>query len=298
MSDDTDVPPHLSAQRADPPAPVDAPKPNTAMLKGDIDSGRSGDKVEVFDPGMAMLGTCEEAGGNALSPKDIARAASPRSRNGGACLPANRATPTTISTRRWPCMSASSGLRGWASPRRSGSCAPPRDRREPAGVRPAGTPTRRPDRRRRQGEQGADRQDEGDGEESAEDADETHGAASLERCRAAFSAAGSDGRTRRKQGRSEDSRHAQARIARVATLGLATAGPRGDRGTIRRTPAGGLGPRRALRHRGLGNPLLSWKRAAGTPVSGGGDRHPQVTGRYGVRRVLPDAVSPARAVKP
>jgi hypothetical protein len=74
MSYDTDVPPHLSAQRADPPAPVDAPKPNTAMLKGDIDSGRSGDKVEVFDPGMAMLGTCEEAGGNALSPKDIARA--------------------------------------------------------------------------------------------------------------------------------------------------------------------------------------------------------------------------------
>lgn len=74
MSYDTDVPPHLSAQRAEPPAPVDAPKPNTAMLKGDIDSGRSGDKVEVFDPGMAMLGTCEEAGGNALSPKDIARA--------------------------------------------------------------------------------------------------------------------------------------------------------------------------------------------------------------------------------
>ena len=74
MSYDTDVPPHLSAQRGTTPAPVDAPKPNTAMLKGDIDSGRSGDKVEVFDPGMAMLGTCEEAGGNALSPKDIARA--------------------------------------------------------------------------------------------------------------------------------------------------------------------------------------------------------------------------------
>ncbi len=73
MSDDTDVPRTCRAQRAEPPAPVDAPKPNTAMLKGDIDSGRSGDKVEVFDPGMAMLGTCEEAGGNALSPKDIAR---------------------------------------------------------------------------------------------------------------------------------------------------------------------------------------------------------------------------------
>jgi hypothetical protein len=69
-----DVPPHLSAQPAEPPAPVDAPNPNPAMLKGDIDSGRTGDKVQVFDPGMAMLGTCEEAGGNALSPKDIARA--------------------------------------------------------------------------------------------------------------------------------------------------------------------------------------------------------------------------------
>ncbi|ACA15128.1 conserved hypothetical protein [Methylobacterium sp. 4-46] len=69
-----DVPPHLSAQRGDDPAPVDEARPNPAMLKGDIDAGRAGDKVEVFDPGMAMLGTCEEAGGNALSPVDIARA--------------------------------------------------------------------------------------------------------------------------------------------------------------------------------------------------------------------------------
>ncbi|GJD49042.1 hypothetical protein OPKNFCMD_1770 [Methylobacterium crusticola] len=74
MDTETDVPPHLSAQRGTTPAPTDDAHPNAAMLKGDIDSGRSGDKVEVFDPGMAMLGTCEEAGGNALSPVDIAKA--------------------------------------------------------------------------------------------------------------------------------------------------------------------------------------------------------------------------------
>ena len=42
-----------------------------AMLKGDIDSGRTGDKVPVFDPGMAMLGTCEEAAGTPLTPEQI-----------------------------------------------------------------------------------------------------------------------------------------------------------------------------------------------------------------------------------
>ncbi|WP_298967644.1 hypothetical protein [uncultured Methylobacterium sp.] len=81
MAFETDVPPHLSAQRGATPAPLDADQPNTAMLKGDIDSGRSGDKVEVFDPGMAMLGTCEEAGGNGLSPKDIATARRAESRD-------------------------------------------------------------------------------------------------------------------------------------------------------------------------------------------------------------------------
>ena len=75
MTYNSDVPPHLSAQPvSSPPGPIDDPRPNTAMLKGDINSGRTGDKVGVFDPGMAMLGTCEEAGGNALSPIDIAKA--------------------------------------------------------------------------------------------------------------------------------------------------------------------------------------------------------------------------------
>jgi hypothetical protein len=71
MSFDTDVPPHKSAQPMDPP-PADAERPNMAMLKADIDSGRTGDKVAVFDPGMAMLGTCEEAAGTPLTPEQVA----------------------------------------------------------------------------------------------------------------------------------------------------------------------------------------------------------------------------------
>jgi hypothetical protein len=65
------VPSHGAAQPIAPPAPPDDPDPNMAMLKGDIDSGRTGDKVPVFDPGMAMLGTCEEAAGTPLTPEQI-----------------------------------------------------------------------------------------------------------------------------------------------------------------------------------------------------------------------------------
>ena len=67
----SDVPPHGSAQPFDPPTPSDDRRPNVAMLKGDIDSGRTGDKNPVFDPGMAMLGTCEEAAGTPLTPEQI-----------------------------------------------------------------------------------------------------------------------------------------------------------------------------------------------------------------------------------
>jgi len=69
MSYETDLPPHKSAQPMAPPP--DAERPNAAMLKGDIDSGRTGDKVEVFDPGMAMIGACEEAAGTPLTPEQI-----------------------------------------------------------------------------------------------------------------------------------------------------------------------------------------------------------------------------------
>ena len=75
----------------DPPAPgniaVDAPPPSdnptTAMLKADIDSGRTGDKVSHYDAGLSQLGTDDEAAGNAPSSERIAlarktEAASPR----------------------------------------------------------------------------------------------------------------------------------------------------------------------------------------------------------------------------
>ncbi|MBL0406961.1 hypothetical protein JKG68_23780 [Microvirga aerilata] len=55
--------------------PMDAPPmtqgSTTAQLKGDINSGRTGDKNEVFDPGLSPLGTDEEAGGTPLTPDQI-----------------------------------------------------------------------------------------------------------------------------------------------------------------------------------------------------------------------------------
>jgi hypothetical protein len=43
-------------------------KSNVAQLRGDIDSGRTGDKVAGFDPAAAPLGTDEEAGGTPTDP--------------------------------------------------------------------------------------------------------------------------------------------------------------------------------------------------------------------------------------
>lgn len=42
-----------------------------AMLKNDIDSGRTGEKVAVLDVGAAPLGTCEEASGTPLTPQQL-----------------------------------------------------------------------------------------------------------------------------------------------------------------------------------------------------------------------------------
>ena len=66
----------------DPPSPgnisVDTPpdskKPTTAMLKADIDSGRTGDKISHYDPGLSQLGTDDEAAGNAPSHERVALA--------------------------------------------------------------------------------------------------------------------------------------------------------------------------------------------------------------------------------
>lgn len=44
------------------------------MLKADIDSGATADKVPHYDPGMAQLGTCDEVAGTPPSPERIALA--------------------------------------------------------------------------------------------------------------------------------------------------------------------------------------------------------------------------------
>lgn len=57
----SDIPPTQTIK------PVEAPPvsdlPTSAMLKGDIDSGRTGDKNPVFDPSLSPLGTDDEAAG-------------------------------------------------------------------------------------------------------------------------------------------------------------------------------------------------------------------------------------------
>jgi hypothetical protein len=55
------------------PAP-DSAQPNAAMLKADIDSGRTGDKTGVFDPGLSPLGTDDEAAGHPPSALRVALA--------------------------------------------------------------------------------------------------------------------------------------------------------------------------------------------------------------------------------
>jgi hypothetical protein len=48
--------------------------PTSAKLKHDIDQGRGGDKVDVFDPAAAPLGTDDEAAGTPPSPAAIKQA--------------------------------------------------------------------------------------------------------------------------------------------------------------------------------------------------------------------------------
>jgi hypothetical protein len=66
------MPPHAAAQPI--ARPPDSDSPTTAMLKGDIDSGRTGDKVEVYDPGLSPLGTDDEAAGRPPSAFRVALA--------------------------------------------------------------------------------------------------------------------------------------------------------------------------------------------------------------------------------
>jgi hypothetical protein len=53
------------------PASDDGKHPNVAHLKQDITSGAAGDKVAMFDPGMANLGTGAEAAGTPMTPEMV-----------------------------------------------------------------------------------------------------------------------------------------------------------------------------------------------------------------------------------
>src|SRR3954468_17103181 len=72
MAASSDIPPARTVEPIDPPPPSD--QPTSAMLKADINSGRTGDKVGVFDPGLSSLGTDDEAAGRPPSPFRIALA--------------------------------------------------------------------------------------------------------------------------------------------------------------------------------------------------------------------------------
>lgn len=72
MAYKSDTPMSRSAEPIDPShAPLDDPDANPAMLKADIDSGRTGDKENALDPGLSMLGTDDEAAGNPVSPERV-----------------------------------------------------------------------------------------------------------------------------------------------------------------------------------------------------------------------------------
>lgn len=68
----SETPPPPGNLRVTPPPASD--RPTTAMLKADIDSGATGDKVAAYDPGLSQLGTDDEAAGNAPSHERIALA--------------------------------------------------------------------------------------------------------------------------------------------------------------------------------------------------------------------------------
>jgi len=72
LANHTDIPPTRTVEPMDPPPASD--RPTSAMLKGDIDSGRTGDKNPVFDPGLSPLGTDDEAAGTPPSAFRIALA--------------------------------------------------------------------------------------------------------------------------------------------------------------------------------------------------------------------------------
>ena len=69
MERQNDMPPTQTIRPMD--APPDSGSPTTAQLKADIDSGRTGDKIAFFDPGLSPLGTDDEAAGTPAEPSRI-----------------------------------------------------------------------------------------------------------------------------------------------------------------------------------------------------------------------------------
>ena len=67
-----DIPPTRTVNEME--RPPDSDRPTVMQLKGDINSGATGDKVGVFDPGLSPLGTDDEAGGAPNKPHQIAMA--------------------------------------------------------------------------------------------------------------------------------------------------------------------------------------------------------------------------------
>jgi hypothetical protein len=65
-----DVPPTHTIKPVD--APPEGPRPTSQQLKADIDSGRTGDKTEIYDPGASPLGTDDEAAGRPASTYRVA----------------------------------------------------------------------------------------------------------------------------------------------------------------------------------------------------------------------------------
>ena len=63
------MPPTRTIERMD--APPQSSNPTTAQLKADIDSGQTGDKIGVFDPGLSPLGTDDEAAGTPNEPHRV-----------------------------------------------------------------------------------------------------------------------------------------------------------------------------------------------------------------------------------
>jgi hypothetical protein len=75
MSNRSDTPPHTDIPPTHTIKTMDAPPltkgSTTAQLKGDIDSGRTGDKNAAFDPALSPLGTDDEAAGTPPKPEQV-----------------------------------------------------------------------------------------------------------------------------------------------------------------------------------------------------------------------------------